>query len=145
MSIPLTDADERLIAALQRNARMSTSDLARALGVSRSTVQARLSRLERSGVIEGYALRLSASVTSGWLHAQSLLRINPRLSAQVIAAAQRVSGVQALHSVAGEFDLLAQLQCPDAPALDAALDAIAAIDGVERTQSSVLLSEKFRR
>jgi DNA-binding Lrp family transcriptional regulator len=147
-SIKLTSlsvGDARLLDTLRKNARASVSDLARALGLSRSTVQMRLQRLESTGVIAGYTLRLGPAWVGEQLGAQSLMRVNPRLSAQVLAAAQRVAGVQALHSVAGEFDLLAQLSCPSAQALDQALDTLAAIDGVERTQSCVLLSAKFVR
>ena len=71
MSIKLTDLDraapplapsaedEALLRLLQENARLSTAELARRLGVARSTVQGRLERLERSGVIRGYGVRLS--------------------------------------------------------------------------------------
>ncbi len=140
-----SSADERLLDLLGANARASVSDLARALGISRTTVQARIERLERSGVIQGYSVRIHEAAYAGHVRAHSLLRINPKLTAQVVAAAAKVEGLQSLHSVAGEFDLLAQLRCPDAQSLDAALDALAMIDGVERTQSSLLLAQKLLR
>lgn len=141
----LTESELQLLEALRKNARTSVSDLARGLGLSRSTVQTRLQRLEGLGVIAGYTVRLGALWASEQLGAQCLMRVNPRLGAQVLAAAQRVAGVQAIYSVAGEFDLLAQLSCPSAHALDGALDALAAVAGVERTQSCVLLGAKFLR
>ncbi|MDA9009579.1 Lrp/AsnC family transcriptional regulator, partial [Alphaproteobacteria bacterium] len=55
----LSETDQKLIDLLQANARLPVSDLARKLGVSRTTVQARLDRLEDSGVIKGYTLRLA--------------------------------------------------------------------------------------
>jgi DNA-binding Lrp family transcriptional regulator len=143
MSNELSPADERLLALLQQNARASVSDLARALKLSRTTVQARIERLERSGVILGYSVRISEATFAHHVRAHTLLRVNPKLTTQVLAAAARVNGLQSLHSIAGEFDLLAQLRCPDAQALDAALDAIAQIEGVERTQSSLLLAQKL--
>jgi DNA-binding Lrp family transcriptional regulator len=53
--------------------------------------------------------------------------------------------LRALHSVAGAFDLLAVVEAEDVPSLDAAIDRIGALDGVERTQSSIILSTKFER
>lgn len=55
----LDEIDQALLAALRENARESTADLARRVGRSRTTVQGRLERLERRGVIQGYALRLA--------------------------------------------------------------------------------------
>src|SRR5262245_30586234 len=56
---PMDDTDRKLIAMLRENARAPTAVLARRLGLSRTTVQARLERLERSGTISGYGVRLS--------------------------------------------------------------------------------------
>jgi len=56
----LDTLDRRLLAALQVNARESTAALARRLGVARTTVLARLARLEQRGVITGYTVRLAA-------------------------------------------------------------------------------------
>ena len=55
------ELDRRLIALLQANARASTATLARRLGVARTTIVARLARLEASGVIVGYTVRLAAT------------------------------------------------------------------------------------
>ena len=55
----MDDTDRRLLEILREDARAPTAQLARALGLSRTTVQSRLERLERSGVITGYTVRLS--------------------------------------------------------------------------------------
>ena len=47
------ELDSRLIQMLTQNARLSNSELSRRLGVSRSTVQARIERLEQTGAILG--------------------------------------------------------------------------------------------
>ncbi|PWG74280.1 AsnC family transcriptional regulator, partial [Enterococcus hirae] len=54
----MDDTDKRLLAALAANARASVTDLARRLGLARTTVQTRLDRLESSGAIAGYTVRL---------------------------------------------------------------------------------------
>ncbi|EBU8132065.1 AsnC family transcriptional regulator, partial [Salmonella enterica subsp. enterica serovar Java] len=52
-----TDPDQALLNLLRGNARASTTELARRLGLSRTTVQSRIERLERKGVIAGYSVR----------------------------------------------------------------------------------------
>ena len=55
----LTPADQQLLSLLRENARAPTAELARRLGLSRTTVQSRIERLERQGVITGYTVRVS--------------------------------------------------------------------------------------
>src|SRR5579884_4248204 len=55
----MDDLDQHLLARLRENARAPVAELARSLGLSRTTVQSRLARLERSGVIAGYSVKLS--------------------------------------------------------------------------------------
>ena len=54
----LTDADQQLLSVLRENARASTAQIARRLNLSRTTVQSRIERLEREGVISGYTVRV---------------------------------------------------------------------------------------
>jgi DNA-binding Lrp family transcriptional regulator len=63
----------------------------------------------------------------------------------VVSALGRMTDVRALHSVAGAYDLLAEVEAEGMPLLDAAIDRIGSLDGVERTQSSIILSTKFAR
>lgn len=58
---PLDATDRRLVALLQDDARTPVASLAKAVGLSRSTVQERLQRLERDGVIAQYTVRLGAA------------------------------------------------------------------------------------
>ena len=53
----MNNIDKRLLSLLRMNARMSTSELARQLGTSRSTVQSRLKRLEEKKIIGGYTIQ----------------------------------------------------------------------------------------
>lgn len=55
----LDDLDLKLIYLLMDNARLSISELTERLGVSRPTVRARLEKLEKEGIIEGYTIRLN--------------------------------------------------------------------------------------
>ena len=54
----LNTPDELLLSLLRENARASTAQIARRLNLSRTTVQSRIDRLEREGVISGYTVRV---------------------------------------------------------------------------------------
>ena len=66
------------LALLGADARMSVATLSRRLKVARSTIQARLERLETTGIIAGYTLKLGEAAREGRLRASVLLTIEPR-------------------------------------------------------------------
>ncbi|MBH9551525.1 Lrp/AsnC family transcriptional regulator [Inhella gelatinilytica] len=145
MSQALDDLDRRLIALLQANARAATADLARQLGVARTTVVARLSRLESSGAIVGYTVRLAATEGTQGVQAFVNLAVSPKLTKAVIERLSLIPELRQLAAVSGEFDYLAVLRAPSTQRLDALLDEIGEIDGVLRTNSSVLLAMRVDR
>jgi DNA-binding Lrp family transcriptional regulator len=144
-NMTVSDKDRALLALLSENARMPVTELARKLGLSRTTVQARIERLEADGVIAGYGLRLSDAYRSGLVRAHVLITIAPKSLPAVTAALAAISEVTTLHSVSGTFDLIAILAAPSIADLDSLIDRIGAIDGVERTLSSIILSTRISR
>lgn len=141
----MDDLDQHLLARLRENARAPVAELARALGLSRTTVQSRLAKLERSGVIAGYAVKLSESHQRAMVHAYILLTVEPKQAAAVTAALKRMPGVRQLQSVSGPFDMIAAVEAASVSEMDALIDEIGALTGVERTNSSIVLSTKFDR
>jgi len=141
----MDDLDQHLLAKLRENARAPVAELARALGLSRTTVQSRLARLERSGVIAGYAVKLSEAEAARRIHAYVLLTVEPKQAAAVTAALRRMAGVRRLQSVSGPFDMIAAVEAAGVAEMDAIIDEIGALKGVERTNSSIVLSTKFDR
>lgn len=137
--------DEALLALLQADARLSTAELARRLGVARSTVQGRIERLERSGVILGYGVRLSSAALARQVEAHVMISIEPAQQAAVERRLRAIRGLTALYTVSGNFDLIAMVGAETTVALDAALDEIRGCPGVRATQTSVLLSRRHPR
>jgi DNA-binding Lrp family transcriptional regulator len=142
---PMDDLDEHLLARLRDNARAPVAELARALGLSRTTIQSRLARLERNGVIAGYAVKLAPAYEAGRVHAYVLLTVEPKQAAAVTAALKRMPGVRRLQSVSGPFDMIAAVEAAGVAEMDAVIDEIGAVRGVERTNTSLVLSTKFDR
>ena len=144
MSI-ISAKDQELISLLQVNAREPVSALARKLGLSRTTVQDRLRRLEQSGVIAGYQLRLSEGTEQGGIRAFVTMEVEPKRTNEVSRALLKMPQVEALYSVSGKFDLIAVVRTSSAQDLDKLLDVAGVIPGVTGTESAVILSTKFDR
>jgi DNA-binding Lrp family transcriptional regulator len=137
--------DEQLIAALRDNARASTAELARRVGRSRTSVQSRIERLERQGVILGYGVRLAPGQEAGAVRAHVMIKVAPKEVRAVTAALRAIPQVRVLHSVSGEVDLIAVAVSASVAEMDRIIDRIGELDGVERTTSSIILSTKFER
>ena len=143
-TLQIDETDRQLIAALQANARKPVADLARSLGIARTTVQARLDRLERAGVIAGYTLRLGVAARAR-LFATALVSVEPRSSPAVLARLKSLPAVQVVHTTSGRFDLLVELAADTTQELDETLDLIGAAKGVRSSESLIHLSTRIDR
>ena len=141
----LTPADEALLSLLREDARAPTAQIARRLGLSRTTVQSRIERLQRSGVIAGYTVRLADDLERDRIRALILLTVLPKQMPAVVAALRAMPEVRSLQSVSGPWDLVAVAVVPRIEDMDALTDRIGEVPGVERTTSSLVLSTKFER
>jgi DNA-binding Lrp family transcriptional regulator len=137
--------DDRLLLALQENGRASTAELARLVGRSRTSVQSRIERLEKRGVIVGYGVRLAPEHALGAVRAHVMIKIGPKEARAVTAALRAITQVKILHSVSGEADLIAVAAAASVAEMDQVIDQIGELEGVERTHSSIILSTKFER
>lgn len=141
----MRDADAKLLDLLRANAREPTASLARKLGLARSTVQERLARLEREGVVKGYTVRLADEAQGNRLRAVVMIETDPKQADRVSVELKKMPEVRSLAAVSGSYDLVAQVETDTAARIDALLDRIGRAPGVARTVSSIILSEKFSR
>jgi DNA-binding Lrp family transcriptional regulator len=141
----LDDLDRRLVALLQADARSSTADLARQLGVARTTVLARLTRLEKQSVIVGYTVRLGPVEGEQGVEAYVGITTEPKAARLVTQRLATLPELRQLCSVSGEFDYLALLHAASTARLDVLLDEIGAFEGVIKTNTSVVLARRIDR
>jgi DNA-binding Lrp family transcriptional regulator len=141
----ITSEQQRLLSLLRRNARESTAALARQLGVARTTVQERIRRLERDGVIAGYTVRVSDDFARQRIAAQVLITVDPKAGDRVVHELEARPWVRAVYALSGVFDYQVRIEAGSTEELDRSLDAIGRIEGIERTQTSIVLSVKFER
>jgi DNA-binding Lrp family transcriptional regulator len=141
----MTPKDKALLALLRSNARESSAALARRLGVSRSTVQERIRRLEAAGIIAGYTVKLGQPALHPSITSHVLLAVNPKRAETVIRELRSHPSIRSTCALSGVFDYLAIVETDTTQEMDDILDRIGRIEGVERTQTSIVLSVKFER
>lgn len=134
--------DEKLVAALRRNARAALSDLAHELGVSRTTVRVRLERLQREGDILGFSVVLREDTLRDPIRGLMMLGIEGRGAQRIVRQLDGLSEVRAVHSTNGRWDLIVELGTDTLEAFDAALSRIRTFDGVATSETSLLLSTR---
>ncbi len=141
----MDELDRNILGQLGADARMSVATLARRLKVARSTIQARLERLETTGIIAGYTLKLGEQAREGRLRASVLVTIEPRAQAAILARLKSMTEVERVVTTSGRFDLLMQIAAANTQALDEVLDQIGALQGVRSSESLIHLSTRIDR
>jgi len=141
----MDELDGGILALLGADARMSVATLARRLKVARSTIQARLERLETGGVIAGYTVKLGEGARQGRLVASVLLTIEPRTQAAILSRLKSIPEVERVFTTSGRVDLLLQIAAANTQVLDNVLDQIGALTGVKSSESLIHLSTRLDR
>jgi len=138
----MDDVDRQLIALMRTNARASVASLAKALRVSRGTVQNRLGKLEADGTIVGYTVRLRPQAEGHHIRALMTVAVEGNRSEVVLRALAGDPAVEALHTTNGRWDIVAELRAENLAAFDAVLGRVRMLDGIANTETSLLLTTR---
>lgn len=141
----INEKDEELISILRCNARASVSDIARSLNVSRTAIQNRINKLENNGVIKAYSIELGNNYNNQLTSINVSLKVKPKLRKNVCIALRKIHQISTIYSISGEFDLLMIIKVQTLQKLSSILEDICNLDGVERTNSSIILDTIFER
>jgi DNA-binding Lrp family transcriptional regulator len=136
----IDDLDQRLIALLRADSRTPAAALAKSLKVSRGTVQNRIERLLRTGVVQGFTIKTRPDVDAGRVRAVMTIAIEGERSGAVVKALKGFPEVAAVHTTNGRWDLVADLDVESLAAFSHALDRIRQIEGIASTETSILLA-----
>ena len=136
----MDDIDRQLIGLLRNDARASVASLAKALGVSRGTVQNRMTRLAANGTIVGYTVRLKPDAAEPRIHAFMTVAVEGNQVDAVIKALRGEPAVTALYSTNGRWDIVVELAADSLEGFDRVLGRIRLIEGISQTETSLLLS-----
>ncbi|MGR9402103.1 Lrp/AsnC family transcriptional regulator [Rhizobium leguminosarum] len=137
--ISVDDLDTELLSALRHNARISVSLLAAMTGASRATVAARIERLVASGTIVGFTIRTGHETRSAGVRAIVMIEVLGKLADRVADQLRGLPQVRALHSTNGKWDFVAELEDRDLAAFDETLRRIRLINGINSTETNILL------
>ena len=106
----MNDTDSQILGLLRDNARMSITDLAHKIRVSRATVQKRIEYMEMNGIIMGYTIRIKPSANQNTIRAWMNIMVEGTQTRAVVKALRLDSAVQTLHTTNGKWDLLEELE-----------------------------------
>lgn len=136
----MDDTDRQLLALLRDNARIPVIALAKKLHVSRGTVQNRISKLEKSGVIVGYTVRLKPEAELHRIRAWMNIAVEGNNAVSVLQALRGEPNIHTLHTTNGRWDVIAELRADNLEAFNSVLGRIRLIPGIANTETSILLS-----
>jgi DNA-binding Lrp family transcriptional regulator len=139
----MDEVDNKLLALLRQNARMSIATLAAKLKVSRGTVTNRLNKLEEEGIIVGYTVKLRPDVNPQQIKAWTSIAVDGNRTREVIANLMGEPGVAILADTNGRWDLLAELRAENLQDLAKVLERIRLLKGIANTETSIHL-ETYR-
>jgi DNA-binding Lrp family transcriptional regulator len=135
----LDPTDARLLLALTDNPRAPVLALAERLGLSRNTVAARLAGLEAGGALGTFERRIDPAALGYPLTAFVTVQVVQRLLAEVADALRAIPEVVQALGLSGPGDLLVQVAARDADDLYRIAGRLLAVEGVERTTTSLVM------
>jgi DNA-binding Lrp family transcriptional regulator len=139
-TVAIDSTDQRLLSLLRQDARLPVAALAAKLGVSRGTVNNRIAKLERAGVIVGYTVQLRPDARPDEIRAWMGIEVEGNRTREVIANLLGEPGVAALHDTNGRWDLLAELRTGTMAGLSQVLERIRLLKGIRGTETSIHLA-----
>jgi Lrp/AsnC family leucine-responsive transcriptional regulator len=144
-NLKLDSIDRRILKELQADGRMSFTELAPKVGLTTSPCLERVRRLERAGVIKGYAATLDPrALDAGMLVfvELSLTYTTPEIFAEFKRAIARLPEILECHLVSGDFDYLIKMRVPDMNAYRSLLGQLLVhLPGVRNSKTLVVMEE----
>jgi Lrp/AsnC family transcriptional regulator, leucine-responsive regulatory protein len=135
----MDEKDRLLISLLKRNARLPIVALARDLDLSRSATQERLAKLVANKSISGFTIiEQKRDATEHAAHLLVQLE-KGKACALVVPQLKKIPFITAIHSVAGEFDLVIRLQASSISELEGSRAKIAAVKGIDTLKTLITL------
>jgi DNA-binding Lrp family transcriptional regulator len=136
--------DARLIAELRAHPRLGLLEISRRLGVARGTVQARLGKLERRGVVLGYGPEIDPAEIGHPIQALVMLELTQGRLAESLEVLEATPEVLEVDAVSGPQDLICRVAARDTEHLQELVNRLLAGEAIRRSTSYVVLSRPIR-
>lgn len=143
----LDTLDQGILAALQENGRVSLTAIAQRVNAAPATVHERLGKLRRSGVLQGFTVRLDASKLG--YSVTALIHLTIELAndlERTLAELQAIPEVEEIHVVTGEYDLVVKIRARDTAHLQELLvSRVHRVTGFKRSATEICLTTPLER
>jgi DNA-binding Lrp family transcriptional regulator len=140
--VHLDQLDLDLLNLLLEEPQAGMREYARVLGVARGTVQARLARLEREGVVTGHAPTVSPAGLGFTVVAFVHLYLAQGQLDSVVGLLNAIPEVLEAHTMTGEGDLLCRVAARSNLHLEGIVQTLLALPGVTRTRTEISLNQR---
>jgi DNA-binding Lrp family transcriptional regulator len=144
VTTPIDELDGRLLRLLSEAPRAGVLELARRLSVARGTVQARLDRLQRRGVVTGFGPDVDLSAMGYAVLAFATLEIAQGRLLDVVEHLKDIPEVLEAHATSGEGDLHCRVVAKTNSGLQDVLNRILEVQGIDRSTTVIALSDQIR-
>lgn len=131
--------DGRLLELLATEPRIGVLEASRRLGVARGTVQARLDRLQSSGVIQGFGPDVDPAALGYPVTAFATLEIKQGQGPDVRTHLASVPEVLELHTITGHGDMLCRLVARSNADLQRVIDLVVGFAGIVRASTAIVM------
>jgi DNA-binding Lrp family transcriptional regulator len=145
MPVRLTSIDRldaRLLATLRAQPRVGLLEVARQLGVARGTVQARLAKLEASGVITGHGPEVDPTALGYSISAFVLIELAQGQLAAAVAVMEAMPEVLEADAISGPQDLICRVVARDTEHLQELVNELLRTPAIRRCTSYIVLSRQ---
>ena len=135
----IDETDLSILSFLQNNCQVPLGDVAKRLGIPKSTLHYRIKRLEKDGVIEGYHAKVN-SLKLGYDYVAIVLlraKYGPRYHERVGKKIAAIRGVWAVYYVLGEYDFIVLVRATNRDDYMHKLELLSNMSDVERTSTQI--------
>ncbi len=140
ISVKLDKRDLQIISLLLMNSRVSAREIARRLGLSTGTVQARLKRLEAIGVIKGYTVDLNLEELGYQFPVLIDIKVSKGKMRDIEEKLSQMRNVSAVYDITGEYDITVIARFRTRKDLDAFIKHLQEVEYIERTNTKLILN-----
>ena len=137
--VGLDDADRKILAELQQDARASFKAIAEDIGVSEATVFVRVKKLKEAGILKGFRAIVDPSAVGKPLTAFILVRAQPKIYQNVLNSLKQVDDIYEIFDVTGQFYSVLKVRTTGTDQLTKIIDEIEKIEGVAGTETIIVL------
>ncbi len=142
VNMTIDSLDARLIETMRTSPRVGLLEIARRLGVARGTVQARLAKLERGGVVTGFGPEVDPPALGYTITAFMLVELAQGRLADAVAVMERMPEILEADAISGPQDLICRIVARDTEHLQQLVNELLRTPAIRRCTSYIVLSRQ---